>query len=75
MARRRRVLLWISLCVSIVAGGYSATSFIYYSWRESAVWSFVAMSLALLSVCVFVYCLVALIREANRAYRDERNAT
>ncbi len=75
MTRRRKVLLWVSLCISFPAAAYSGISFIYYTWRKSSAWSFVAMSLALLFAAVFVYCLVALIREANRAYRNERNAT
>ena len=75
MTKRRKVLLWLGLCVSLPAGAYAGISFIYYAWRESSAWSLGAMLLALLFAAVFAYCLVALIKEANRAYREERNAT
>jgi hypothetical protein len=33
------------------------------------------MAVAVVFIGVFIYCLVALIKEANRAYREEQNAT
>jgi glucan phosphoethanolaminetransferase (alkaline phosphatase superfamily) len=75
MTKRRKALLWVGLCLSLPGAAYAGITFIYYAWRESPAWSFGAMLLAVVLAAVFIYCLVALIREANRAYREERNAT
>ena len=75
MTRRRKILLWAGLCLSFPAAAYTSTNFIYYSWREASAPLFLALVLAVVLIAVFIYCLVALVREANRAYRDERNAT
>jgi hypothetical protein len=84
MTRRRKVLLWVGLCLSLPAAAYSGLSFIFYAWLEASrqwpvekasVWAFGAMALAVAFAAIFVYCLIALIKEANRAYREERNAT
>jgi hypothetical protein len=84
MTKRRKILLWAGLCLSLPAAAYSALSFIFYAWLEAsrqwptekaAVWAFGAMALAVVFIGIFIYCLVALIKEANRTYREERNAT
>jgi hypothetical protein len=75
MTKRRKALLWVGLCLSLPGAAYAGVSFIYYTWREFSASSFVAMLFTAALAAVFIYCLVALIREANRAYRDERNAT
>ena len=75
MTKRRKIFLWVGLCLSLPAAAYAGTSFIYYAWREASASSFVALALAVALIAVFIYCVVALVREANRAYREERNAT
>jgi len=78
--------LWVGLALSLPAGGYAALSFIFYSWLSAAeperwsperagLWAGGAAILALLFLGIFIYCLVSLIREANRKYREEQNAT
>ena len=84
MTKRRKIVLWVGLCVSLPAAAYAALSFIFYAWMEASrqwptekasVWALGAVVLAVVFGGIFVYCLVTLIKEANRAYREERNAT
>ena len=86
MARRRKIFLWPGMVLSLLATGYGGTSFIFYAWLSAAapdrwppdraaVWTFSALVLTILFFGLFVYCAVALVKEANRRYRDEKNAT
>ncbi|TCJ12767.1 hypothetical protein EZJ19_11025 [Parasulfuritortus cantonensis] len=86
MTKRRKLLTWLGLFFSLPAAGYAGVSFIFYSWLSAAeperwpperagVWAFGALALAILFFGLFVYCLVSLIREANRRYREEQKAT
>lgn len=84
MTKRRKILLWVGLCLSLPAAAYAALSFTFYAWMEASrqwpterasIWAFGAIALAIVFATILIYCLVALIREANRAYREERNAT
>lgn len=86
MTKRRKILLWLGLVVSLLATGYAGTSFIFYAWlsaaaperwppERAALWAYSALGLAILFFGLFVYCVVSLIKEANRQYREEQNAT
>jgi len=75
MTKRHKILLWLGLCLSFPAAAFASACFVYYSWRESSTASFVAVVAAVALTAVFIYCLVALIKDANRAYREEQNAT
>jgi len=85
MTRRRKLFLWTGLALSIPAAGYAALSFVFYSWLSAAeperwppgragVWAGGAAILALAFLALFIYCLVSLVKEANRAYREEESA-
>ena len=61
-------------------------SAIFYSWLNAAnperwpaekagLCAGGAAILTILFLALFIYCLVALIKEVNRKYRDEQNAT
>jgi hypothetical protein len=78
--------MWLGLVLSLPASGYAGVNFIFYSWLNAAeperwpseragVWAFSALALAILFFSLFVYCLVSLIRDANRKYREKQNAT
>ena len=84
MSKRRKVLLWLGLCISFPAAAYAGVSVVFYAWMDAsrqwptekaAVWTFGAFVLTVVFAGLFIYCLVSLIKEANRAYREERNAT
>jgi len=86
MTKRRKILLWLGLVVSLLAAGYAGTSFIFYAWlnaaaperwpsERAALWAYSALALAFLFFGFFVYCVVSLIKEANRQYREEQSAT
>lgn len=86
MTPRRKISLWVGLFVSLPAAGYAAMSCVFYAWLNAAepdrwpaakagLWSESAAVLAILFFGVFVYCLVSLIRSANKAYRESGNAT
>ena len=75
MTKRRKILLWLGLCLSFPAAAFASVCFLYYAWHESSTGSFVAVVVAVTLTALFIYCLVALIGEANRAYREEQNAT
>jgi O-antigen/teichoic acid export membrane protein len=85
MTKRRKWLTWLGLFLSLLAASYAGVSFIFYSWLSAAepehwpperasVWAFGAFALAILFFGLFVYCLVSLIRETNRRYREEQKA-
>ena len=75
MTKRRKILLWLGLCLSFPAAAFAGACFVYYSWPVFSTASFIAVVAAVALTAAFIYCLVALIREANRAYREEQNAT
>ncbi|MGE5242516.1 MAG: hypothetical protein ACM3NI_12800 [Bacteroidota bacterium] len=43
--------------------------------ERAALWAYSALALACLFFGFFVYCVVSLIKEANRQYREEQSAT
>ena len=84
MSPRHRKLLWAGLILSVPAGGYAAVSVVFYAWLSAAspdrwppdragLWVAVALFFAVLFFVLFVYCLVSLIRDANRRYREEQS--
>ncbi len=84
MSKRKKILLWLGLMISIPAGGYTGVSFIFYSWLSAAeperwpperagIWAGSAFLIALLFLVLFIYCLVSLIKETNRKYREQQN--
>jgi hypothetical protein len=84
MTKQRKLFLWVALVLSVPAGGYAFLSFIFYSWLSAAeperwpperagLWAGGAAIFALLFFILFVYCLVSLIKAANRAYREEQH--
>jgi len=86
MTKRRKILLWLGLVVSLLATGYAGTSFIFYAWlsaaaperwppERAALWAYSALALAILFFGFLAYCVVSLVKEANRQYREEQNAT
>jgi hypothetical protein len=86
MTRRRKIATWVALVLSVPAAGYAATSVIFYAWLNAAeperwpadraaVWVYAALALTIAFLAVFAYCVVALVRDANKSYRAERNAT
>jgi hypothetical protein len=86
MMKRRKILLWLGLVMSLLVTGYAGASFIFYAWlsaaaperwptERAALWAYSALALAILFFGFLVYCVVSLVKEANRQYRDEQNAT
>ena len=86
MTKRKKILLWFGLVLSVPAGGYTGISIVFYSWlnaadpdrwppEKSGLWAGGAALLTILFLVLFIYCLVSLIREVNQRYRDEQNAT
>ena len=78
--------MWSGLILSLPAGGYAGISFIFYSWLSAAeperwpperagLWAGAAFIAALFFLVLFIYCIVSLIKEANRKYREEQNET
>ena len=86
LTKRKRLLTWLGLILSLPAAGYAGVSFIFYTWLSAAeperwpperagLWAGGAAILALMFFALFVYCLISLIRDANRRYREEQKAT
>jgi len=86
MTKRRKLLTWFGLVISLVAAGYAGMSFIFYAWLSAAepelwsreragAWAYSALALTILFFCSFVYCLVSLIRDVNRRYREDQKTT
>ena len=64
--------------LSILASGYAAMSFIYYSWLNAAdpenwpaervaVWAYSSLGLSVIFFGVFIYCVVKLFRASRNA--------
>ena len=71
---------------TLAAGGYAAMSFVFYAWlsaaapdrwppERAALWAYSSLALAALFLALFVYCIVSLVKDANKTYQRERNAT
>ena len=86
MTKRKKILLWVGLVVSIPVTGYAGVSVIFYAWLSAAnperwsperagLWSGGALVLTVLFLSLFVYCLVSLIRNANKEYRCRQAST
>ena len=84
MTKRKRVLLWLGLITSVPATGYAGVSVIFYAWLSAAnperwsperagLWSGGAFILTVLFLILFIYCLVTLIKDTNKKYRNEEN--
>jgi hypothetical protein len=74
---RSPLILWIGLLASGGATLYAAGSVVFYVWMNAAapdrwpseragLWASGAVVLFVLFLALFVYCLVSLIRRANR---------
>jgi len=83
MTRRRKIWLWVGLVVSLPAAAYAGISVILYAWLNAAeperwpahrasIWAYSALVLAIIFFLLSVYCLISLIKEANRKYAEER---
>ena len=86
MTKRRKILLWFGLVLSIPATYYAGSSVVFYAWLNAAeperwpadraaLWSYSALAITVLLLGLFIYCVVSLVKEANRKYREEQNAT
>jgi heme/copper-type cytochrome/quinol oxidase subunit 2 len=84
MSRTRKLLLWLGVLLSLPAVWYSGMSVVFYAWLEAsrqwptekaAVWVYSFLALTVLLIALFVYCVVALVREANRSFREEQRAS
>lgn len=86
MTKRRKIATWIALVLSLPAAGYAGMSVISYAWltaaqpdrwppERAAPWAYGALALTVLFLALFAYCVVSLIRDVNKTYQSERNAT
>ncbi len=86
MTKRRKIFLWGALVLSVPATYYAGVSVVFYAWlsaaeperwppNRAALWTYSALALTVLFLGLFIYCVVSLVREANRKYREEQNAT
>jgi len=74
------------MILSVPAIYYAGVSVVFYSWLSAAeperwppdragLWAGGALVLTVLFIAIFIYCLVSLIKETNRRYREGQNAT
>ena len=86
MNLRKKMMLWLGLVFSLPAAGYAAISVVYYAWlnaadpdrwpnEKAAIWVIGALVLTIAFSILFIYCLIALIKEANRSYREEQKGS
>lgn len=84
MTKRRKIMLWVGLVLSLPATYYAGVSVVFYAWLSAAepqrwpperagVWVAAALAATLLFIGCFIYCLVSLIKGANREYREEQH--
>ena len=78
-------MLWLLMIISLPATYYAGVSVIYYSWLNAAeperwpvekasLWAGSALVLTLIFISIFIYCVVTLIKNANKEYRENQNA-
>jgi hypothetical protein len=86
MTKRRKIATWVALVLSLPAAGYAGTSVVFYAWlsaaapdrwppERAALWAYSSLALGVLFLGLFIYCVVSLVKDANKTYRSERNAT
>ncbi len=77
MSQKEKLLRWVGLVLSLLAAIYTGTGFFYYAWLNAAEperwpaekasnWAYFSLSLAVVSLVVFVFCVTSLSKEANR---------
>ncbi len=80
MSKRKKVLLWIGLLVSLPIAGYAGMCVVFYAWldasrqwptEKAAMWAYGSLSIMIIFSALFIYCLVSLIWNANREYKAE----
>lgn len=81
--KRKKITLWLALLSSIPATYYAGVSVIFYLWLNAAeperwpatkalLWAGGSFMLAIIFFSLFVYCIVSLIKIANKE-DDESN--
>jgi hypothetical protein len=86
MNRKGKIFRWIGLLLSLPAALYAGTGFVFYAWlnaaepgrwpaEKAALWAYSSLALAIMFFSVFIYCVVSLVREANRNFGVRGNAT
>ena len=70
------------MLLSLPATYYAGVSVIFYSWLNAAepdhwpaeragLWAGSALVLTIIFIALFIYCLVSLIKETNRKYKEK----
>lgn len=81
---RRKVILWLCLCLTLPGAAYAGLAVVYFAWLEevrqwpagrAGALSFAALVLSIFCVGLFVYCLVSLIKHAKRPGEKGQCAT
>lgn len=83
MTKRKKILLWVGLVLSLPSIYFSGTSFVFYAWQNAAnpdKWpvekaaplAYSSLAIAVLFFLLFVYCLVVLIKNTNKDYRESQ---
>jgi hypothetical protein len=86
MTKRGKLLRWVGAVLSLPAAIYAGASTFFYAWlnaaeperwpaEKAAIWAYSSLALALVFLGVFVFCVVSLVKEVNRSYKVEQNAT
>lgn len=84
--KNKKLILWTALVLSFPATLYAGMSVIFYSWlnaaepdrwpaEKAATWAGGSLILTIVFFSVFVYCVVSLVKMANKKYREEQNKT
>ena len=83
MSKKATILRWAGAALSLPASIYAGMSFIFYAWlnaadperwpaEKAAIWAYSSLAIAILFLGVFIFCVVSLIRAANKKYRGEQ---
>ena len=84
--KHKKLILWVALVLSLPATFYAGMSVIFYSWLNAAeperwpaekasIWAGGSLILTVIFFSVFVYCIVSLVKMANKKYREQQNKT
>lgn len=84
MTKRRKIILWLGLVLSLPASCYTGLSMVFYAWLSmtepqrwppdtAGIWLAAAATGSMLAIGCFIYCLVSLIKGVNSEYRAKQH--
>ena len=83
MSKKRKIWLWIGMVASVPLGLYAFLCVIFYAWKnaadpvnwpseKAAVYCYSSLAITFVFLGLFIYCMVALIKNENREHSESQ---